>query len=74
LLALAPEQVRTELAVAGNATPLGELMAAIRQGTVRAVSDNGVLGDPRGASAEEGWALLDRLSEKLCEAVARWRD
>jgi mycofactocin system creatininase family protein len=73
LLALAPEQVRGDRIVAGNAAPLPQLMAAIRRGTVRAVSANGVLGDPRGASADEGWALLERLSEELCEAVARWR-
>jgi hypothetical protein len=32
---------------------------------VRAVSGNGVLGDPSGASAAEGEGLLDRLTAAL---------
>lgn len=72
LLALAPDEVRPERLAAGNTAPLGELMAVIGQGTVRAVSENGVLGDPHGASAEEGWALLERMGSQLEEAVARW--
>ncbi len=38
--------------------PLAELLPRLRSEGVRAVSPNGVLGDPAGASAEEGQALL----------------
>jgi creatinine amidohydrolase/Fe(II)-dependent formamide hydrolase-like protein len=40
---------------------------------VRPVSSNGVLGDPTGASAEEGLALLDALVHDLTATVsAHW--
>jgi creatinine amidohydrolase len=48
-------------------------MPAMRDGGVRAVSPNGVLGDPAGASADEGSALLDALADQLIDEVARWR-
>ena len=38
---------------------------------VRAVSTNGVLGDPAGASATDGEALLRRLGDDLARAVQR---
>ena len=45
--------------------------AALRERGVRAVSGNGVLGDPAGASAAEGERLLARLSQGLNDAIAR---
>jgi creatinine amidohydrolase len=39
---------------------------------VRAVSPTGVLGDPAGASAEEGETLLGGLVDRLLSAVAGW--
>jgi mycofactocin system creatininase family protein len=72
LLALAPEQVRTARIAPGNRTPLSQLMDAIRARTVRGVSPTGVLGDPCGASAAQGQALLERMSDELCQAVAQW--
>jgi mycofactocin system creatininase family protein len=72
LLALAPGQVRSGRLAPGNRTHLSELMAAIRERTVRGVSPDGVLGDPRGASAAQGQALLEGMGDELCEAVARW--
>ena len=41
-------------------------------GGVAAVSPNGVLGDPTGASAAEGARLLDELATALERAVAAW--
>jgi mycofactocin precursor peptide peptidase len=38
---------------------------------VRAVSTNGVLGDPAGASATDGEALLCRLGDDLARTVER---
>jgi creatinine amidohydrolase len=53
----------------GNARPLRELIGALRAGGVRSVSPNGVLGDPTGAAADEGRALLDALVADLVAAV-----
>jgi mycofactocin system creatininase family protein len=73
LLALAPSVVRMERAEAGATGPLAELMPALRAGGVASVAPNGVLGDPTGASAEEGRRLLDAMSAALIAAVAEWR-
>ena len=72
-LALDPARVRAELAEAGNRAPVTELMPLLRAGGVRAASSNGVLGDPAGASAAEGEALLAALTADLLSAVAAWR-
>jgi mycofactocin precursor peptide peptidase len=61
MLALAPRDVRTAAAVPGERRPLAEIMPTLRARGVRAVSPNGVLGDPSGASAAEGTRLLGRL-------------
>ena len=71
-LALAPDRVRPGRAQAGNTRPLTELMPELRRSGVRAVSPNGVLGDPAGASAAEGAALLGRLTAGLLAAVDAW--
>jgi creatinine amidohydrolase len=71
-LALAPDRVRLEHAEAGDTRPLTELMPELRRSGVRAVSRNGVLGDPAGASAAEGAALLGRLFADLLAAVDAW--
>ena len=71
-LALTPDRVRSRLAEAGNRASLSRLMPALRAGGVRAVSANGVLGDPAGASAAEGARLLDQLAADLAAAVAAW--
>ncbi|WP_028938042.1 mycofactocin biosynthesis peptidyl-dipeptidase MftE [Pseudonocardia spinosispora] len=69
MLALAPEQVRLERAEAGNTAPIAELLPAMRAGGVRSVSENGVLGDPAGASAEEGHRMLAALVEACVQFV-----
>jgi len=71
MLAIEPASVRRELARPGRTEPLEVLMPRLRAEGVRPVSSNGVLGDPTGASAEEGRALLDRLVSDLAAAVAR---
>jgi creatinine amidohydrolase len=71
-LALAPAQVRLDRAEAGNTRPIAELMPALRASSVRAVSPNGVLGDPAGASAAEGTALLASLAGDLLAALDSW--
>ncbi|WP_433602871.1 mycofactocin biosynthesis peptidyl-dipeptidase MftE [Nocardia sp. CA-135953] len=71
-LALRPDAVRTELAVAGDTRPLAELLPLLRAGGVRAVSADGVLGDPTGANADEGTALLTQLATDLDEQIRLW--
>lgn len=65
MLAIAPELVRRDLAEAGSTAPLVEIMDDLRTGGVAAVSPNGVLGDPSGASATEGTNLLAALVTDL---------
>jgi mycofactocin system creatininase family protein len=72
VLALAPELVRLADARAGATEPIGELLPRLRAEGVRAVSANGVLGDPRGASAAEGEALLARAAAELIAMVEGW--
>lgn len=56
----------------GATAPLRELLPVMREKGVAGVSPNGILGDPRGASAEEGEALLAAMTDALAAAVARW--
>ena len=65
MLAIDPVQVRTEVMAAGVTTPLAELMPALRAGGLVAVTPNGVLGDPTGATATEGRALLASMIDDL---------
>lgn len=79
MLHLRPADVRLELARAGNTRSLTELWPMMRRRGVRAVSANGVLGDPRGASAPEGARLLagmvhDALTRLEDAGPARARD
>ena len=73
-LALHPERVLSARAEAGNTTPLDQLMPLLRTGGLRAVTPNGVLGDPRGATREDGAALLTSLADDLVRAVDGWLD
>jgi creatinine amidohydrolase len=73
-LALNPSTVRPDRAEAGNTTPIGELMPALRASAVHGVSPNGVLGDPAGASADEGAALFRDLLADLTAYLKRWPD
>lgn len=72
-LALTPSRVRLDRAEAGRREPVEELMPQLRAGGVAALSPNGVLGDPAGASAAEGQELLAALVERLRRDVAAWQ-
>jgi mycofactocin precursor peptide peptidase len=61
LLHLDPDVVRLGAAAPGETRPVNQLLDRLRRDGVRSVSPNGVLGDPRGASAEEGERLLAEL-------------
>jgi mycofactocin system creatininase family protein len=71
-LALHPDRVVMARAEPGDPRPLDEILPLLRRGGLRAVTANGVLGDPRGATADEGEALLDSLGADLTGAVDDW--
>ncbi len=73
-LALHPALVRVELAEAGATAGLRELLPELRRSGVRGVSRNGVLGDPAGASAEEGERLLQSAVSALDLVLDHWSD
>jgi mycofactocin system creatininase family protein len=72
MLVLAPESVDMTRAEPGNSQPVGELLTDLERGGVAAVSPNGILGDPSGASAADGRKLLDRAVAQLMRFVAEW--
>jgi creatinine amidohydrolase len=72
LLAIAPELVRRELAVAGRTEQIADLIDELRAGGMRSVSKSGVLGDPRRATAAHGRSLLTRLTIDLVATVDEW--
>jgi mycofactocin system creatininase family protein len=71
MLALAPDAVRMDVAQRGNIRPISQIMAELRERGLRAVSGNGVLGDPADASAAEGERFLARLTQGLAGAIDR---
>jgi mycofactocin system creatininase family protein len=72
MLALAPGTVRLDAAERGEVRPLERILPLLRERGVRAVSANGVLGDPAGASAAEGERLLGHLVNRLTAAMDRF--
>jgi mycofactocin system creatininase family protein len=72
MLHVEPEGVLGERAVPGVTTPIGDLLPRLRADGVRAVSPTGVLGDPGGASAEEGSRLLAEITARLVAAAKTW--
>jgi creatinine amidohydrolase len=69
MLAIDPGLVRLELAETGPDSSVEELRTA----GVRAVSPNGVLGDPAGASGGEGERFVSRFVGDLVHQIERWR-
>lgn len=74
MLRLRPADVDLDVAEAGATAPLPQLMDALRAGGVGAVSANGVLGDPAGASATDGQQRLEAGADELASAVRTWLD
>jgi len=72
MLALDPDHVDLSRAAPGNPQPIAELMSELRHGGVAAVSVNGVLGDPLGATATDGERLLDDAARALTAAITDW--
>ncbi len=72
MLAIAPEMVHLDEASPGRIDPLPEILPALRSGGVAAVSPSGVLGDPTGATADEGALLLRQLAQDLIRCFDAW--
>jgi len=58
MLHLAPADVRMDAAVVGDTRPLSAVMPDLMAHGVRVISPSGVLGDPTGASADEGAEIM----------------
>ncbi len=69
MLHLRPETVHSDRFVAGSTAPLGEILPLLREAGVIAVSPNGVLGDPRGATAVQGGELLAAMCDAAMQRV-----
>ena len=63
MLAREPDRVDVDRIEQGNVAPIRELMPDLRAGGLRRVAPNGVLGDPRPATAEEGERLVAAIVE-----------
>ncbi|WP_328675609.1 mycofactocin biosynthesis peptidyl-dipeptidase MftE [Streptomyces sp. NBC_00343] len=72
MLHLAPDQVRLDVAVAGDTRPLAALLPDLVAHGVRAVSPSGVLGDPTGASAAEGRSVMDTMASAAVRRITAW--
>jgi creatinine amidohydrolase len=68
LLALRPEQVKMDQAAEGFVGELSEIMARVFDG-IQNLDENGVLGDPRPATAEAGEKYLKDIVEFLYQWV-----
>jgi len=71
MLHLRPDDVRLDRAAAGNTAPLAEILPDMIRGGVGAVSPNGVLGDPAGASAGHGRAVLEAMVDDVVRRLDR---
>lgn len=71
MLYLRPGAVDLQRAVPGNTTPVAELMPRLAAGGVAAVSPNGILGDPTGASKEEGRNLLEAMTRRIVGSLTQ---
>ncbi len=71
MLHLAPERVHLDRAEAGTTDDLAEVLERLMADGVAAVAPNGVLGDPEGASADEGRILLADLVDRTVAQLSR---
>jgi creatinine amidohydrolase len=72
MLALDPDRVRMDRAESGERRPIAELLPALRERGAAAVSPNGILGDPIGATSSHGEALLAAAVDRLVSWLEEW--
>lgn len=71
MLHLDPGAVRLDRAEPGDTRPLSAILPDLRRAGVAAVSPNGVLGDPSGASAQEGESVLKAMCDLAWQRAQR---
>jgi len=71
LLSIDPQSVRTDCIAPGDTRPLTDILDIMRTGGVKAVSANGVLGDPTTANAADGHELVQQLVDRLAKEIDR---
>ncbi|WP_218003836.1 mycofactocin biosynthesis peptidyl-dipeptidase MftE [Herbiconiux solani] len=71
MLFLRPGSVRQPLPGAGDTRPMRELLPLLTASGVGAVSSSGVLGDPTGATAEEGEELFASMTAEVERRIVR---
>lgn len=69
MLHIRPASVRLDLAEAGDTRSLPTILPLMMAGGIAAVSPNGVLGDPAGASAEHGAQVLETMAADIADLV-----
>ena len=74
LMYIDPECVRTDFLEAGSTSRWRDIAPQVMEQGIGAVAPNGVLGDPRAASAAEGAAICAELLQDLRQFVADWRE
>jgi creatinine amidohydrolase len=65
MLAINPQSVRLEKLDIGNVQPMSELQHDLQTQGVKAVSENGILGNASTATAEHGEEMLTALTNDL---------
>ena len=74
MLAIAPDRVDMPSAVAGHIGPASSASATLRSEGMAALSPVGVIGDPRGATADAGELYLDALVGLVVEGIEDHRN
>lgn len=69
MLHIRPASVRLDRAERGDTRPLSEILPLMMASGVAAVSPNGVLGDPAGASAERGSELFASMVDQIVHRI-----
>ena len=73
MLLLRPDLVRLDRAEPGFVGPAADASATLRSQGMAALSSNGVIGDPTGASAAAGELYLAALVGHVVDGIARYR-
>jgi mycofactocin system creatininase family protein len=69
MMHLQPWSVRFNQIEVGNTEPIVRLLPVLIRAGVGAVSPNGVLGDPRAATAQEGARCLEAMATEIAGAI-----
>ena len=72
MLHLDPSRVRMDRLEPGDTRPLHTMMDELTTHGLRAVSPNGVLGDPTSARADDGRAVMQTWISNLVDRFDEW--